>query len=359
MWQSFSDRIFPRSLRNSVERELQSKSEVGWSCKHKFMRAIVVDKPGKPEVLELREIPSPSPQPGWVLIKVMAFGLNRSELFTRQGHSPNVRFPRVLGIECVGIVEEAPETPFQKGEKVAAIMGGMGREFDGGYAEYTCVPQSCVFSISTDLDWSILAALPEMFQTVWGSLNAALEVKSGQTLLIRGGTSSIGMTATQLAKVLGLTVIATTRNPQKVERLKDNGVDRVIIDDGHIAKAIRQHFPNGVDRVLELVGTVTLLDSLQCASQQGIVCMTGILGNAWAIAEFEPMMMIPSTVKLTAYSGGSQDLDSREFQNFVNNVAEGKIKVNLDRVFQFSEIVEAHRYMEDNRASGKLVVVVA
>ena len=322
------------------------------------MKAIVIEEPGGPEVLKIREIPRPSPRPGWVLIKVMAFGLNRSEMYTRQGHSPDVRLPRVLGIECVGIVEEAPQTRFQKGQKVAAIMGGMGREFDGGYAEYTCVPERCVFPLEADLDWAALGAIPEMFQTAWGSLHAALEVQPGQTLLIRGGTSSIGMASTQLAKRFGLTVIATTRNPAKVDALKINGVDHVVIDKGAIVDSVRQLFPKGVDRVLELVGTATLLDSLKCAAPSGIACMTGILGNEWVLKEFEPFVMIPATVKLTIYSGGAGDIDMRELQNFIDDVAGGRAKVTIDRIFQFGEIVEAHQYMEENQASGKLVVLV-
>ncbi len=154
-----------------------------------------------------------------------AFGLNRSEVFTRQGHSPGVRFPRLLGIECVGVVEEAPQCHVTRGQKVAALMGGMGRDFDGGYAEYTCVPERCVFPLDTDLVWSVLGAIPEMFQTTWGSLTQALDVRAGQSLLIRGGTSSIGMAAAVLAKDLGLTIAATTRNPAKVEALKGNGAD--------------------------------------------------------------------------------------------------------------------------------------
>ena len=322
------------------------------------MKAIVIEEPGGPEVLKIKNITRPSPGPGWVLIKVMAFGLNRSEMYTRQGHSPDVRFPRVLGIECVGIIKEAPDTHFQKGQKVAAIMGGMGREFDGGYAEYTCVPQSCVFPLNTVLDWATLGAIPEMFQTSWGSLHAALEVQPGQTLLIRGGTSSIGMASAQLAKRFGLTVIATTRNPAKIEALKNNGVDHVVIDKGVIFDSVRQLFPNGVDRVLELVGTATLLDSLKCVTPGGLVCMTGILGNEWVMKEFEPFVMIPSTVKFTTYGGGAQDMDMGELQKFVDAVARGRAKVNIDRIFQFHQIVEAHQYMEENRASGKLVVLV-
>jgi NADPH:quinone reductase-like Zn-dependent oxidoreductase len=322
------------------------------------MKAIVVEQPGNPEVLQIQEIPRPVPPSGWVLIQVKAFGLNRSELYTRQGHSPSVRFPRVLGIECVGIVEAAPGTEFKPGQKVAALLGGMGRDFDGGYGEYTCVPQLCVFPLETDLDWATVGAIPEMFQTAWGSLHAALNIQAGQTLLIRGGTSSVGMAATQLAKQAGLTVLATTRSPGKVEVLQQNGVDTVVMDTGMIAQAIHDLYPQGVDRVLELVGTVTLLDSLQCAAPQGVVCMTGILGDEWVMRDFEPLEMIPSTVKLTVYAGVPENLDPAALQAFLDRVARGEIQVNLDRTFQLEEIVEAHRYMEANRGAGKLVVVL-
>ncbi len=130
------------------------------------MRAVVIYEPGGPEVLKLLEWPVPTPQPGWVLIRVKAFGLNRSELFTRQGHSPNVQFPRILGIEAVGIVVEAPDGEFEPDQIVATAMGGMGRAFDGGYAEYTSIPATQVQRIDTTLDWQTLGALPEMIQTV-------------------------------------------------------------------------------------------------------------------------------------------------------------------------------------------------
>lgn len=322
------------------------------------MKAVVVREAGPPEVLKIEEIPIPKPKEGWVLIRVKAFGLNRSEMFTRQGHSPNVKFPRVLGIECVGVVEDANGTNFHNGQKVAAIMGGMGREFDGGYAEYTCAPQKNVFPVETDLDWKTLGAIPEMFQTAYGSLTAGLGAEAGQTLLIRGGTSSIGMAAANLAKNIGLKVVSTTRNPDKIELLKGHGVDEVIIDDGRIVPKVREIFPNGVDRVLELVGTTTLRDSLKCAAPGGIVCMTGILGNAWTLTEFTPMGDIPHTVRLTVYTGEARDLSANLLQEFVNGVASGKNHIKIDRTFTIDEIVEAHRYMESNQASGKLVVLV-
>ena len=320
------------------------------------MKAAVTLKSGEPEVIQIQEKPVPEAKNGWVLIKIKAFGLNRSELFTRQGHSPNVQFPRIQGIECVGTVEEDPSGTYHKGQKVAAIMGGMGRDFDGGYSEYTLVPLKIVFPFKSNLPWSTLGAIPEMFQTVSGSLTQALEVRSGETLLIRGGTSSIGMLSCQLAKHLGLTVISTTRNESKKEFLIENGADYVLIDNGTVAEELKELFPDGVNKVLELIGTKTLKDSLKCIKRRGIVCMTGILGGEWTLKEFTPMGDIPSLGRLTVYMGDAANLKKDLLQDFIDAVADGEITLNIDKVFRLDQIVEAHAYMESNSAKGKLVV---
>ena len=324
------------------------------------MKAIVVEHAGAPDVLQVRTLPRPQPRPGWVLIQVKAFGLNRSELFTRQGLSPGVMFPRVLGIECIGIVEAAPDTTLPVGQTVAAVMGGMGRAYDGGYAEYTLVPASQVIPLQTTLPWELLAAIPETYLTAWGSLFDAMEVQPGQSLLVRGGTSSVGMAAIALAKDKGLQVLATTRNEEKREALRENGADDVVIDTGQIADEVKRRVPGGVNGFLEIIGTVTLLDSLQAVAPKGMVCFTGLLGNAWVMHEFEPMAALPSTVKLTTYK--TEDVtaanSTQALQQIVDGVAAGRYRVSVDRVFHFNEIVEAHRYMEENRAKGKLVVVV-
>ena len=320
------------------------------------MRAAVIYEPGGPEVLKLEKRPVPTPQPGWVLIKVKAFGLNRSELFTRQGHSPNVLFPRILGIEAVGVVEEAPDGEFQPGQTVATAMGGMGRQFDGGYAEYTCVPAGQVQAVNTSLDWPTLGALPEMIQTAWGSLHTALELEAGQALLIRGGTTSVGLAAAVLAKQHGATVSATTRQPEREAMLRQNGADHVFIDTGTIAGDVRAAIPDGVDRVLELVGTTTLLDSLQCAAPKGVVCMTGMVGNRWELEQFSPMEAIPTSVKLTTYAGGAEDFMATPLQEFIDLVESGTAKAPIGKLFTIDEIVEAHRTMEENKAGGKIVI---
>src|SRR3954452_11242479 len=128
------------------------------------MRAIVLDAPGPPEALTIRELPIPEAASGQVLIRVKAFGLNRSELHTRLGLAEGVTFPRVLGIEATGIVAAVPGGEFAVGQQVVTMMGGMGRTFDGGYAEYTCVPASQVIPFQSKLDWATLGAIPEMLQ---------------------------------------------------------------------------------------------------------------------------------------------------------------------------------------------------
>src|SRR3984893_3611847 len=228
------------------------------------MKAAVIHEPGGPEVLKLETLPIPKPKSGEVLIRVKAFGLNRSELFTRQGYSPGVKFPRVLGIEAVGLVEEAPGGEFAKGDIVASVMGGMGRRFDGGYAEYTCIPSKQVQSIKTELPWETLGAIPEMLQTAWGSLFKSLRLQKGERLLIRGGTKSGGLAAAAIAKSHGAFVASTTRKPDRDKLLRASGVDQVFIDAGSIAEQVKEVCSGGVDKVLELVGTTTLKDSLRC-----------------------------------------------------------------------------------------------
>jgi NADPH:quinone reductase-like Zn-dependent oxidoreductase len=321
------------------------------------MKAVVVHGPGGPEVLKIEHRPVPEPRAGQVLIRVEAFGLNRSELFTRQGHSPSVKFPRVLGIEAVGTVAAAPGGEFQPEDMVATVMGGMGRAFDGGYAEYTLVPAGQVRSFRTDLPWDKLGALPEMLQTVWGSLFRALRLVKGERLLVRGGTTSVGMAAAAIAKMQGAEVASTSRDAESEPLLRACGADRFFVDAGSIAEAVKRDWDGGAEKVLELVGTTTLVDSLRAVREPGTVCMAGMVGNKWSFDEFAPMEIIPTAVSLTTYSGDVADFMAMPLQSLIDQVAAGSLNVRIGRVFYLDDIVEAHRTLEHNKGHGKIVVL--
>src|SRR5829696_631487 len=321
------------------------------------MKAVVLDAPGPPETLQIRDMPIPTPGPNEVLIKVAAFGLNRSELHTRLGLAHGVTFPRVLGIEATGTVAACPDGQFPVGQQVVTLMGGMGRTFDGGYAEYTCVPARQVVPFESTLDWATLGAVPEMLQTSYGSLTIGLDAQPGQTLLIRGGTSSVGMATAVLAKRQGLTVVSTTRNPTKAAALSAIGVDHVIVDDGRLAGRVREIVPDGVDIALELVGTPTLPDTLAATRLHGVVCFTGMLSNEWTVRDFYPIDYLPRGVRLTAYTGGAADLPANVLQGFLDAVAAGEAVVPIHRIYQLDEIRQAHAEMEAGAVAGKIVVL--
>ncbi|KAF4170998.1 hypothetical protein CNMCM8927_003786 [Aspergillus lentulus] len=319
------------------------------------MKAVVLHHPGGPEMLQIEHLPIPKPRVGEVLIRVKAFGLNRSELFTRKGYSPGVRFPRVLGIEAAGIVVSAPGGEFQGGTMVLTAMGGIGRAFNGSYAEYTLVPAVQVQAITVEPlpSWEVLGAMPEMLQTAWGSLFKSLQLQPADRLLIRGGTTSIGLAAAAIAKSHGAFVAATSRRSDREKLLRDNGADETIIDDGILSTKIRKPF----DKVLELIGTKTLQDSLHCAREGGLVCMTGIVGDKWTLEEINPMEYIPSAVGLTIYSGGYGDFIRTPLNAMAKKIMESELHVQIGKVFRIDEIVEAHRTMEENNAGGKIVIL--
>jgi NADPH:quinone reductase-like Zn-dependent oxidoreductase len=247
-----------------------------------------------------------------------------------------------------------------EGTTVAAVMGEMGREFDGGYAEYALLPNSLLMPITTTLPWDVFAALPETYLTAQGALDALGVMPPGKgRLLIRGGTSSVGMAAASIATGRGVETAATTRRQGKVDALTAAGVDHVLVDDGgSLAASVHAVWPEGPDHVLDLVGASTAMDSLRLVRRGGTVCMAGSL-SGWVIPDFEPIAMIPSGTRLTAFHSDEikGSAGTTVLRRVVREVEAGVYRPNIDRVFGLDDIVAAHRYMEDNEATGKLVVV--
>ncbi len=321
------------------------------------MKAVVLNHTGTPDVLKVSEVPIPTVKPGWVLIKVKAFGLNRSELMMREyeGDASYIQLPRILGIECVGVIADGSDSHFTVGQKVVALMGGMGRSFDGSYAEYALIPSKNVFTVDTKLDWAELAAIPETYFTAYGSLFQSLQLVSKDVLLVRGGTSAAGLAAIQLAKSTGAKVLASTRKESKQELLIKQGADHVLIEDGTLAQQLKQLYPQGINKVLELIGPSTLNESMSLVKLHGIVCVTGILGKKATIDNFYPIKDIPSGVYLTCFMSNSPS------QIIINELFTRLWEYNLHpviaRTFGLDEIIEAHKLMESNEANGKIVVV--
>ena len=315
------------------------------------MHAVIVEQPGGPEQLTLKTVPRPVVKPGWTLIHVVARGINHSEVFTRQGLSPSVSFPRILGIEAVGTVAATTATArLAVGQTVITFMGEMGRAYDGSYAEDVLVPDDQVFPVTTDLSWSELAAVPETGYTAYGALQG-LRLQAGDHLLVRGGTSGVGVMAATLAPAMAanLTMTASTRSRAKADRLRAAGFSATVIDqNGHLATSQR------FDKILDLIGPATAPDSLQHLNPGGIVSATGQLGGQWTLDGFDPIMQIPNDGYLTGFYSG--DIDGARLQGLLDLITTHHLDVRPEKVFPLAEMAQAHAYLASQQSFGKVVV---
>ncbi|MDD6671081.1 MAG: zinc-binding dehydrogenase [Prevotella sp.] len=317
------------------------------------MRAVVIKGCCKADELTVTDIPIPKVCPGWVLIKVHAAGLNHSEAILRmyEADEDYIPTPIVPGIECAGEVADASDSNLQTGDCVVALMGGIGRSFNGSYEEYVLVPRSHVFKVNTSLSWTALAAIPETYFTAYGSLTMGLGLHKGDHLLVRGATSTVGQAAIQLAKALGATVTATSRREDSFARLSRIGADECIVDDGKLCQRAWSHRPN---KLLELVGPKTLRDSLLTVSRPGYVCDTGILGNVFTIEHFEPIKYLPNGVFLSSFY--SNHPTESVIHDLFQLISEHGITPLYSRVMKLKDIVEAHTLLERGDAGGKLIL---
>ncbi|MXQ48931.1 zinc-binding dehydrogenase [Streptococcus pneumoniae] len=315
------------------------------------MKAVVVNHPGDRNVLEVTERPIPQIKEGWSLVKIEAFGINRSEIFTRNGYSPSVSFPRILGIECVGsIVETSNEAVLPVGHKVISIMGEMGRDFDGSYAEYVLLPNNQIYPIQTKLSWENLAAVPETYFTAFGSMKQ-LRIEKNDTILVRGAASGVGIAFTKLVKATysQVRIIGSVRHLEKADRLMAFGYDDIILEkDGELKTDLI------FDKVLELVGPSVIKNSISHMAMNGIICNTGLLGGQWYLEKFDPTFDLQKNIYLTTFYSGNVSKDA--LQALLNYIEKSDIDVRPERMFTLDCISEAHAYVESSEAIGKVVV---
>jgi len=323
------------------------------------MKAIVINQYGGTDQLMVKEIPTPKPKEGEVLVRIKAFGINRAETYMRRGLWGDVA--NVSGIECVGEVVDDPLGAMPEGQAVAAIMGGMGRTRNGSYAEFTTVAVENVIPLETDLGWPELAAIPESYATAWSCLYGNMRIKPGDSVFIRGGTSALGQAAINIAaNIDDVSVFSSTRSVANVKVLKDIGCHEVFIEDGNINAQFRRTYPQGVDSVMDIVGNKTLIDSMTMVRKNGFVCQAGFLGGGDPI-KFNPLTDMPSTVNLNFFASyllGSRDFPLSEIpmQSIVDKVSDGVYLAKPSVVFDFQDIALAHELMEKNSAQGKIVV---
>lgn len=314
------------------------------------MKAVLVKEAGGPEVLQVVEVPKPTVKEGWTLVKVQGFGINHSEIFTRQGLSPSVQFPRILGIECVGLVEETNRPDLQVGQQVISIMGEMGRAFDGGYAEYVLLPDEQVYPVRTELALESLIALPETYYTAFGSyLN--LKIEEGDRVLVRAATSGVGIAFAKLLKgqFPNVYLAGSSRSLGKEEQLKEAGFDQVILDKDGVLQTEEQF-----DRVLDLVGPSAILDTFARTADGGIICSCGLLGGQWTIPDFDPIEALCRNVYLTTFA--SANVSNEKLQELIDFVEKYQIDVQPEKIFAIDQIQEAHAYLESSQSFGKVII---
>jgi NADPH:quinone reductase-like Zn-dependent oxidoreductase len=248
----------------------------------------------------------------------------------------------------------APGTP------VAALMGDLGRAFDGSYAEYALVPEHQLIVIDTRLPWDVLGALPETYVTAAGSL-AHLDLNLGATLLLRGATSSVGLACLALARAAGAQVVATTRSEAKGGRLIELGATAVVLEGDRFAERAAAALPDGgADAAVDLIGGPSVLSTLRLLRPGATACNSGSLSNSWIIRDFEPIEMIPSGRKLTVFHSNDAhhaQVGGPLLRAVIEKVERGEVSPNIDAVYPLEQTVHAHRRTAADDATGKLVVL--
>ncbi len=311
------------------------------------MRAVVINEPGDSSVMNIVERPIPKATQRQSVIRIHAFGVHRYEVLTRAGGSPDVKFPRVIGVEAVGeIYEAAMNGKFKVGQKVITMMGGLGREVDGSYQEYALIDDTNLFPVNYGGDWVTLAQYPENFYTALGAIKS-LSLKEGQTLLVRGGTSAVGLSAIKLAKVMGLTVTATSRREERLSELVKNGADTAVLDRDNTLVTEETY-----DGIIDMVGTVTMADSISHLSKGGVVTLIGLLAGEWVAKAFSPFTLADKYLTFFDSTNVQHGLVDEMFRL----ITKYQLEIPIAKVFKLADIREAHDYVMAHRTMGQVII---
>lgn len=313
------------------------------------MKAVVVHQAGGPEVLKIEERPIPVATDTQTVMHIRAFAVHRYEVLTREGGSPSVKFPRVIGVEAVGEVEQPAKTSsLKKGQRVLIINGGFGREFDGSEQQYALVPDEQLHAVDFDGSWAEFANYPETFYTAFGAIKYT-NLKPGQSLLVRGGTTGVGNAAVVLAKAMGLQVTATSRRPERLQMLKDLGADDAILDTEGRLKTTDNY-----DGIVDLVGSEVIEDSLSHLAFGGYYTLVGLLTGKWLWNNFDPFENLYGRRYATIFDGAVYDDWIQEMFGLIN---QHHLQIPVSKVFKLDDIQAAQDYvMQHDRPMGQVIV---
>jgi putative PIG3 family NAD(P)H quinone oxidoreductase len=324
------------------------------------MKAVIITRPGGPEVLEIQDRPKPEPGVGQIGVRVRASALNRADLMQREGNYPvPPGVPADMpGMEYAGEVDALGASAFmwKIGDRVMGIIGG------AGHAEFLCVHEREAIPVPKAVSWEDAAAIPEVFLTAYDALFNRLALNTGETVLIHAVGSGVGTAGLQLARAAGATVIGTARSPDKLERAKKLGLD-VAIDSSRGDWAPQVEAAIGAERVdalLDLVGGNYLEGNLSVLTQRGRMVVVGLTGGA--SAPFNMSVLLRKRLTIVGTMLRSRPLEekialARDFsERGVPLFESGRLKPVVDRVFGFDEIRAAHQLMESNDTFGKIVL---
>lgn len=325
------------------------------------MKAIIVKNPGDADQLTLGDWEQPVCGENEILVKVKATALNRADILQREGKYPSpVGTSPLLGLEISGIVEEAGSRVFKwkKGDKVFGLLPG------GGYAEYAVMHEDMAMEIPPNLTFEQAAAIPEVFLTAFQSLIWLGELKAGEFVLVHAGASGVGTAVIQLAREIGARIIVTA-SKEKHKICKELGADLTIDYKTQNFKDEVLKFTNnyGADVIIDFIGGSCFKQNIESLTRDGRLIILATLSGG-KVEDFDMRQILVKRLKIIGSTLRSRSLDyqiklTKEFKVFAfDKIRKGTIKPVIDKVYNWQDVAEAHKRMESNKNSGKIILTV-